>query len=196
MRDIEPQHLDLLMGALGEQLTRLRVEPLALVVCGGAALGALGLVLRTTRDVDVLALVVEGAIVRADPFPEALAAAASRVAADFQLPSQWLNPGPTRLVDGGLPDGLAKRWRTRMYGASLTVHFIDRLDQIHLKLYAAVDRGPQDRHYADLLALHPTREEIQMAARWAMQHDVSEPFRDSLGACIRALGHDDVIASL
>jgi hypothetical protein len=196
MNDIDPQNFDILMGALGEQLTRLRADPFELVICGGAALGALGLVLRTTRDVDVLALVVKGTIAKADPFPEALAAAASRVAADFQLPSKWLNPGPTSLVDGGLPDGLAERWRTRPYGASLTVHFIDRLDQIHLKLYAAVDRGPQDRHYADLLALHPTREEIQMAARWAMRHDVSEPFRDSLRACLRALGHDDVIANL
>ena len=56
MRDTEPRNLDLLMGALGEPLARLRAEPLALVVCVGAALGALGLVLRTTRDVDVLAL--------------------------------------------------------------------------------------------------------------------------------------------
>ncbi|HOB54063.1 MAG TPA: hypothetical protein PKG76_15235 [Acidobacteriota bacterium] len=49
---------------------------------------------------------------------------------------------------------------------------------------------------ADLLALRPAREEIQMAARWTIGHDVSAPFRDSLRACIQALGYDDVAANL
>lgn len=196
MDEIGAKELDILLGALGEQLLRRSAVPTELVVCGGAALSTLGLVPRTTRDVDILACVVNGEVRKADPFPDSLAAAVARVAADFHLPSKWLNPGPTSLVDGGLPEGLDRRWSTRSYGTTLTVHFIGRLDQIHLKLYAAVDRGPQDRHYADLLALRPAREEILMAARWAIGHDVSSPFRDSLRACIRALGYDDVAANL
>ena len=190
--EIEASTLEILLRALSEQLARRNARGLTLVVCGGAALNALGLVQRTTQDVDVLALVLDGAILKADPFPEDLEDAAARVAADYNLPARWLNPGPTSLVDGGLPDGLAERWETQTYDDRLTVNFISRLDQIHLKLYAAVDRGPQDRHYADLRALRPGREEIRAAAGWALQHDVSEPFRTSLKECVQALGYADV----
>jgi len=103
MDEIGAKELDILLGALGEQLLRRSSVPTELVVCGGAALSALGLIPRTTRDVDILAFVVNGEVRKADPFPDSLAAAVARVAADFHLPSMWLNPGPTSLVDGGLP---------------------------------------------------------------------------------------------
>lgn len=54
--EIEAANLDLLLAALAEQLALRNAGPIALVICGGAALSALGLVQRTTRDVDVRAL--------------------------------------------------------------------------------------------------------------------------------------------
>ncbi|HXV59911.1 MAG TPA: hypothetical protein VEK15_04395 [Vicinamibacteria bacterium] len=87
----------------------------------------------------------------------------------------------------GLPAGLAKRLHHQQYGAHLTVHFIDRLDQIHFKLYAAADRGGY--HIEDLRALKPTPDEIEKAARWAMSHDVSEGFLMVLRDLLRSLGY-------
>jgi hypothetical protein len=49
--DITGETLDVLLGALAEQLGALGV-PLEIVVIGGSALTALGFVQRATRDVD------------------------------------------------------------------------------------------------------------------------------------------------
>jgi hypothetical protein len=57
-----------------------------------------------------------------------------------------------------------------------------------LKLYAAVDRGPNDKHYEDLKALEPTQEELLFAARWTVTHDPSEGFRGELVQCLADLG--------
>lgn len=187
---IQPDQLAKLLGALSEQLRTLGAS-YELVVIGGAALAALGLVRRPTRDVDVVALRAEGAISPADPFPEPLVEAVKRVASDFGLGEGWLNPGPTAdLVRLGLPEGFEARMITRSYGPPLTVHFAGRLDQIHLKLYAMVDQGV-GRHEDDLKALDPSSEELLAAARWARTHDPSEGFRGELMKVIAYLGVQD-----
>lgn len=178
-----------LLGALGEQLAAAG-ERFDLVVIGGSALLALGLVERTTRDVDVLAIAGPEGLVPADPLPSALAQARDRVARDFGLPADWLNPGPTELLRFGLPDGFLSRVETRIYGPALTVLYAGRLDQIHFKLYAMVDQGA-GRHEADLRALEPTPEELLSAARWTRTHDPSEGFRRELVAVLAHLGVTD-----
>jgi hypothetical protein len=90
----------------------------------------------------------------------------------------------------GLPEGLQARLYTREYAGHLTVHFVDRLDQIHFKLYAAVDRGGY--HVTDLETLKPTPTELNQAARWAHTHDVSEEFRQLLKQMLEALGYGNV----
>ena len=65
-----------------------------------------------------------------------------------------------------------------------------RLDQIHLKLYAAVDQGP-GRHEADLRALEPSRDELLAAARWTLTHDSSSGYRHVLEQALAALGAPD-----
>ncbi|MGH2751239.1 MAG: DUF6036 family nucleotidyltransferase [Actinomycetota bacterium] len=173
-----------LLEALGEQLGALDAL-LEIVVIGGAALLALGLVNRTTSDIDVLALRSSEGLKPADPFPPVLAEARDRVARDFELESDWLNPGPADLLRFGLPDDLMERVESRSFGAALTVHFVGRFDQIHFKLYALVDQGA-GRHEDDLRALRPTEQELLAAARWARTHDPSEAFRREL---LEALGH-------
>lgn len=187
---IRPDQLDELLGALSEQLRTLGAS-YELVVIGGAALAAVGLVRRPTRDVDVVALRAEGAITPADPFPEPLVEAVRRVAGDFGLSEGWLNPGPTAdLVRLGLPKGFEARMVTRSYGPALTVDFAGRLDQIHLKLYAMADQG-LGRHEDDLRALDPSPEELLGAARWARTHDPSEAFREELLGVLVYLGVQD-----
>jgi hypothetical protein len=183
------ERADELLGALGEQLEA-AVQPFDLVVIGGSALLALGLVVRTTRDVDVLAIAGPEGLVPADPLPSALAQARDRVAQDFGLPTDWLNPGPTELLRLGLPDGFLSRVETRTYGPSLTIRYASRFDQIHFKLYAMVDQGA-GRHEADLRALDPTADELVAAARWTRTHDPSEGFRQELVAALAHLGGTD-----
>ena len=175
-------------------------EPIEILVCGGSALNVLGLVQRTTEDVDVLAYVMrnkEGkiSIVKAEPLINELSVAAKIVARDFNLPDKWLNPGPASAVDLGLPLGLMNRVITRKFGKKLIIHFLGRFDQIHFKLYAAVDQGA-GKHLDDLLALKPTSEEIENAARWSMTHDVSDGYKQNLKAMLIYLGFGDVTERL
>jgi hypothetical protein len=113
--------------------------------------------------------------------------AAARVGRDFGLPTGWLNGGPTRLLDFGLPEGFRSRLVTRDYGSALTMHFAGRLDQIHFKLYAMADQGP-GRHEADLRALEPTHDELLAAARWCRTQDPSEGFHGVLVQALADLG--------
>ena len=57
--------------------------------------------------------------------------------------------------------------------------------------YAAVDQGPDSKHFEDLVNLGPSNDELLVAARWARSHDPSEGFRDQLLHALRDLGVPD-----
>jgi len=179
MKLIAPNIINDILEALDRQIGVHGGVPLGLVVCGGTALSALGLVMRTTRDMDVLGSVSEtenGVTIQSiKKFPEWLVEAANRVGRDFDLPKNWLNLGPASQVESGLPEGFEKRLVKKVYGQYLTVYFISRIDQIHFKLYAAVDQDGY--HEQDLFALKPTESEMEVAAKWVVTQDVSEVFR-------------------
>jgi len=179
MKLIAPDTINDILEALDRQIGAHGGVPLGLVVCGGTALSALGLVMRTTRDMDVLGSVSEtenGVTIQSiKKFPEWLVEAANRVGRDFDLPENWLNLGPASQVESGLPEGFEKRLVKKVYGQYLTVYFISRIDQIHFKLYAAVDQDGY--HEQDLFALKPTESEMEVAAKWVVTQDVSEVFR-------------------
>ena len=184
-----------ILSALGQQLTEISKEPIDLLICGGSALNALGLITRATKDVDVLAIVSLGAnfgltLHTAKPLPLNLVQAAKKVARDFKLPEDWINPGPTSALDFGLPVGVLDRALVKDYGASLKVRFLSRYDQIHFKLYAATDQG--GKHYEDLLALKPTADELEKAALWSMTHDVSEGYKYNLTRLLITMDHQNV----
>lgn len=84
--------------------------PFGLVVCGGSALILTGAVPRTTKDVDVVALMENDRLSSPQPLPEDLLQAVREVAADEDLMEDWLNNGPSKdpqmgLFQGGLPEG-------------------------------------------------------------------------------------------
>ena len=152
---------------------------------------------QVTKDVDAFAMVTQegnGSItlVKRKPLPDYLLKEAKTVAHDFGLPETWLNAGPADIMDFGVPGGLVERLHRVTYGPRLTIYFLDRIDQIHFKLYAAVDQGPDSRHIADLMALKPTAEEVEKAARWSMTHDTSEGYKGLLKGCLKFVGHPDV----
>lgn len=187
--DITAETLDTILGALEEQLRALGKQQ-EIVVIGGSALTALGLVRRATRDVDLVAIAEGGQLLPASPLPDALKEARDRVARDFDLDPNWLNAGPTDLLKWGLPEGFMNRIVTRRYGDALTVHFASRFDQIHFKLFAMVDQAG-GRHEADLRALHPSKPELIAAARWSMTQDPSPGYKMVLREALNALGVSD-----
>jgi len=187
--EITRETLDVILAALAEQLRSLDAQQ-EIVVIGGSALTALGLVKRATRDVDLLAIAEDGELHPAEPLPEALRTARDRVARDFDLAENWLNGGPTDLLTWGLPVGFMTRVVTRHYGHALTVHFAGRVDQIHFKLFAMVDQAG-GRHEADLRALQPSKDELIAAARWSVTQDSSPGYRMVLKDALSALGVED-----
>jgi hypothetical protein len=124
--------------------------------------------------------------------PDDLRAARDLVARDFSLLPRWLNPGPAKLLEFGLPEGFADRLERRDYGPALAVYFCSRLDQIHFKLYAAVDEGGPGKHEADLRALAPTEAELVAAAQWSRSHDPSDGYAEELRGALEFLGVSDV----
>jgi hypothetical protein len=163
-----------MLGALLEE----RGHSFELVVIGGGALLLSGWIRRPTEDLDVVARVRENSLIYAQPLPEELTRAVRDVASVYALPTEdthekdWLNAGPAYLLRSGLPEGFEHRLSTRHYG-SLILHLASRLDQIHLKLWAATAMGRSRRKVdvQDLRALQPTKEELRQAIAWCARLD-------------------------
>lgn len=120
----------------------------AVTILGGAALNLLGIVERTTTDVDILAFATPRA--NAAPDPDTLRAP----------------PEP-------IPEPLA------------------RYDLTFFKLFASVDSsGPRSVHYQDLLALRPSRVELDRAADWVRTQDASPAFAGVLDQVIHHVRED------
>lgn len=185
--------------ALSEQLGAEDAGLIEIVVCGGAALNILGYVQRTTEDIDVIAFVDKdeqgmNVLIKANPMKPALLEAARRAQRDFDLKENWLNAGPSPIMNLGLPDGLMDRVEARTYGENLIVHFLSRYDQIHFKLYAAIDQG--GKHFDDLMALNPTADELEKAARWSMTHNPFDEYKRVLKRFLEYIGYEDVADKL
>ena len=86
-----------------------------IVIVGGAALNLLGVVARTTVDVDILAFATSRHKLTPPPsrLPEPLARAIRTVAADFGLGDDWLNTGPPFNGVPAFPAG----WKAESNGA-------------------------------------------------------------------------------
>jgi hypothetical protein len=172
---ISPDRLENLLQTLG-RLLEARGHSYALVTAGGGSLLLLGLSVRPTRDLDVIAVADGGAYRKADRLPAALVEAARDVGVAAGVGENWLNAGPPSLLDFGLPDGFMKRAAEWRYGG-LTLYVASRFDQICFKLYAAVDQAPASKHLDDLRLLQPTAEELIEAGSWSTTHDPSEGYR-------------------
>lgn len=178
------------LSTIGEVLDSRGVE-IEIVAVGGGALSLLGLITRATKDIDIVALVRDGRLVSASVLPPELVQARNDVASLLGLPDDWLNAGPSQLLDFGLPDGFENRMVTRRY-RGLTVHLASRRDQIFFKFYAAIDRGPRSKHVDDLKRLEPTHGELIAAAKWARGHDPSAEFLEMSRQALTYFGvHDE-----
>ncbi len=196
---LSSEALEKSLNLLAMVLERADAYIASLVVCSGSSLIATNLVLRTTKDVDILALYDDAkGIHSAEPLPQALLNAAEVVADEMGLIENWLNNGPRMLVNDklpnkGLPEGFENRLIKKKYGERLCIYFVARLDQIHFKLFAAADKGGPSYHLDDLLALDPSVSELEAAAKWAMLQDPSSGFKDTLRAMFKVIGYDSLL---
>lgn len=189
-KPINTEKLSQALRMLNDQLVLADEHPVKMVVCGGSALIATGLVSRTTSDIDILAFMGDSSLIECEPLPEYLLAAAERVSQILNLPADWINSGPAMQFRMGLPEGLQARLLCDVIGEKLTVYYISRLDQIYFKTYAAADRGGY--HVNDLKKLNPTDDELVNAAKWCMTQDVSSGFRLVLKDMFNQLGWKNV----
>ena len=193
-KTIDIKKLNHALILLNEQLIIANAPRTEIVVCGGSALIALSLVLRTTQDVDIIAMMKSGILSDPEPLPEYLVNAAVKVGMRLNLPADWLNNGPASQFKMGLPDGFTERLHGVEIGEKLAVYYIDRIDQIFFKTFASADRGGY--HVRDLLALSPSEEELLAAAKWTLTQDVSPEFREILKDMFVKLGWPNVGASI
>jgi hypothetical protein len=201
-KPFDKEKIELALSLMGDLLARRNAAPVYLIVCGGTALIALDLVSRTTKDMDVVGLLdADHHLLEATQLPRHVSEAAIQIAVELHLPKDWLNSGPKSIINphlpnNGLPEGFINRLQRRSYGERLEVHYISRLDQIHFKLYAAVDRGGPSYHLDDLESLNPSGSELLAASRWAMLQDPTPAFAQTLKTMLEATGHADVIKKI
>src|ERR1051325_2546183 len=77
-----------------------QVEPVALVSCGGAALNVMGMISRSTNDVDIVAVAdvdASGkvAIHTEEPLPKRFKELVAEIGAELGIREDWLNFGPS-----------------------------------------------------------------------------------------------------
>ena len=190
MKTIDISKLNEALLLLNEQLILTDAPATEIVVCGGSALIATGLVPRTTQDVDIVALIQSNVLIDSEPLPDYLINAADNVGTILSLPADWLNNGPASQFQMGLPPGFQERLTTVVVGKKLTVHYIGRYDQIFFKTFASANRGGY--HVSDLKALNPAEDELIAAAKWCITQDTSEAFRMILKDMFKQLGWQNV----
>ncbi|WAC18930.1 hypothetical protein OVA24_16990 [Luteolibacter sp. SL250] len=200
--DLDAERVTTALKLVGRLLTQRRQGPFHLVVCGGSALVARGLISRSTIDVDLLANVnhVEGEYRISPlpcPMPAELSKAARDVAGEMVLKENWLNADASWVFPGlgDLPEWFWLDVERRAYGMDLTVDYVSRRGQIFLKTYAVLNRE-QERDVEDLLALAPDRAETLEAVRWVLANMEMLEHRERLPHVLGILGHEDIIAEI
>lgn len=159
--------LESALAMLGQRLSRSK-QHYEIVAIGGASLLLLGYIDRTTKDLDLVAMMDAGRLISAKPLPQGLLKEIANVGTALELGEHWINGGPTSLLESGLPEGFEGRLVVKNYD-NLAVYFAGRLDQICFKLYAAVDQGPSSKHFIDLKKLEPSHEELLIAKKWCLR---------------------------
>jgi hypothetical protein len=200
--DLDAERVTRALEMVGKLLTQRRQGPYHLVVCGGSALVARGLISRSTIDVDLLASVnhLEGECeIRPLPYPMPadLTKAARDVAGEMDLRANWLNGNASLMFPelGDLPEWFWRDVERRPYGMDLTVDYISRRGQLLLKVYAALNRE-EERDVEDLRALAPDRTETLEAVRWVLRNMTALEHRERLPHLLGIFGHEDIIAEI
>ena len=200
MSEMSSSQLEGALELLGEYLAFAKAEPVHLLVVGGSALAATGLISRATYDLDVFARrgLVDKEILEARPLPDSLLGAAEKVAAELKLRGDWINANVSlfALPLEDYPGDFLSDLEERDYGSHLSITFLGRAGLIYLKFHAAID--PQRRRRAvdleDLRKLNPNQSEIRRTFAWLRSCDlVTSANEEEAHEVLEALHYEDRI---
>ncbi|MBF0106275.1 MAG: hypothetical protein HQM16_13225 [Deltaproteobacteria bacterium] len=183
------------MQALSDTYAALDGPELSVYVCGGAGLLFLKLIDRPTQDIDLLG---------PPDIPDQFWRAAALTAKNFGLPVDWINTSPSFLWKMGLPDGFYDRckiFKLKERLSHLKIFLSSRLDQIHFKLFAAIDElqfnlsqyGITSHHLEDLKKLNPKKNEIKLACDWCLKQEYQQDIKKTLTDLLNQEGWGHVI---
>ena len=154
------------------------------VVVGGAALNLLGVVVRPTRNCDILSPALPVFIVDA-----ARAFAREARTRGNVLDDDWLNNGPSSLARL-LPKDWDRRLQEAFRGRALVLRSLHRSDLLLSKLFALCDRGID---LTDCLAMSPSAVELAASIAWLESQDTNPGWpthvRATLADLARRLRH-------
>ena len=131
-----------------------------LSAAGASALCVLGLLARRTLDIDAIGLIgTNEEIVSIEEFSPEVNDAIAAAGLSLGLLPGWFNGAASAVLARGLPVGALERSavQAKAFGPCLTVHFMDRIDLIALKMYAALDPKEGRRHVKDLIEIGEPR---------------------------------------
>ncbi len=100
MSNFNQKSLNQALSELGKLLLD-KKQHYEIVVIGGGGLLLLGLITRSTRDLDLVACIDNGQFVTAKPLPQPLAQAIKEVGEAFDFADDWINNGPWQLFEMG-----------------------------------------------------------------------------------------------
>lgn len=151
------------------------------VAIGGAPLNLLGIIIRETRDCDIIDPVIPKKVQKL-----ALALAKKDQARGGNLRDDWLNNGPISIKDK-LPEGWKTRLQLAFKGKALTLYTLERQDLLKTKLTALCDRGIDK---PDCIAMNPTKEELKNALAWVKEQDGNPTWPEHVDDILTKLAKD------
>lgn len=180
---------------LGRQMALRDADPMTIVCCGASALCVLGAFSRRTLDVDAIGMVdPSGEIIGIGEFAPEVKDAITAAGAVLGLTPGWFNAAASAILVRGLPKGAIERsTKHRMeFGPCLTIRFMDRIDLIALKMYAALDPHEGRRHIEDLVSIGPTLEELRHGADWIAGWQSNSSFKLAFRRLLEAFDAADL----
>jgi hypothetical protein len=146
-------------------------------------------------DVDVLGIISdEKEVVPCEHFSPEMETAISESGRELGLPDDWFNGSASTLLQRTLPIGALERSKKhrKEFGPCLVVRFPDRMDQVALKLFAAMDSKDGQRHLRDLEEISPTHSEMLHAVTWMTGWKSNQAFRDRLAYLVIGFDFPDL----
>lgn len=193
------EEIEQALSTLSRRMALSGAQDLEVLCCGASALCVLGLLSRSTMDVDILGIISdEKKVVPCEHFSPEMESAIAASGRELGLPDDWFNGSASTLLQRPLPSGALERSKKhcQVYGACLVVRFLDRMDQVALKLFAAMDPKDGQRHLRDLEEISPTRSEIIHAITWMTAWKSNQAFRDRLAYLVEGFDFPDLAESI
>jgi hypothetical protein len=98
------------LAVLGRRMALDGAPDIEVLCCGASALCVLGLLSRSTMDVDVLGVVVQDRdLDQCQVFPAEMERAIANAGRELGLADDWFNGSASRMLERGVPEGTLER---------------------------------------------------------------------------------------